>query len=197
MTSKSHQRQFKHVKKKYKKLAAAVAGAAVLSSAMLPGIPATVNAAANPDSNANNTPVTTSQQIKTVEHAANPVQLNSNNPTVTMSHHNAPANYKEVLNIKATAYAPGRHDNDQWGNKTFTGKQIHPGIIAVDPHVIPLGSHVYIHYPDGHGEYAVAEDTGGAIKGNRIDVAKWTVKEAQDFGIQHVKVFVLNNSQNA
>ena len=69
------------------------------------------------------------------------------------------------------------------------------GIIAVDPTVIPLGSRVYIQYPDGHGEYAIAEDTGGAIKGNRVDVAKWTVNEAQDFGIQKVKVYVVSTPE--
>ncbi|MDF2930559.1 MAG: hypothetical protein K0Q75_2797 [Anaerospora sp.] len=55
-----------------------------------------------------------------------------------------------------------------------------------------------IKYPDGTKEYAVAEDTGGAIKGNRIDVAKWSVKEAEKFGIKRVKVYVLkDNPQEA
>ena len=98
---------------------------------------------------------------------------------------------KQSLDIKATAYAPGAACNDQWGSKTYLGTQIRPGIIAVDPSVIPLGSQVYIQYPDGHGEYARAEDTGGAIKGNRIDVARATVAKAQDFGLQQVKVYVL------
>jgi len=71
------------------------------------------------------------------------------------------------------------------------GTEVRQGIIAVDPSVIPLGSQVYIQYPDGHGEYARAEDTGGAIKGNRIDVARATVAKAQDFGLQQVKVYVL------
>ncbi len=166
-------RTISRIKKKFKNLAAVAAGAAILSGAMLPGIPAaTAQAAADP--NVGNTPVAATQQIhKTAD--------------------KAPANFKQVLNITATAYAPGPHDNDQWGNKTFTGEQIRPGVIAVDPSIIPLGSQLYIQYPDGHGEYAVAKDTGGAIKGNRIDVAKWTVKEAQDFGVQHVKVFVLHD----
>lgn len=107
-----------------------------------------------------------------------------------------PNHYKEVLDISATAYAPGPHDNDQWGDKTYTGTTVRPGIIAVDPKLIPLGSRVYIEYPDGHGEYATAEDTGGAIKGNRIDVAKQTVNEAEDFGIQKVKVYVVNSPKN-
>lgn len=109
---------------------------------------------------------------------------------------NAPHHYQEALDISATAYAPGPHDNEQWGNKTYTGTQVRPGIIAVDPKLIPLGSRVYIEYPDGHGEYATAEDTGGAIKGNRIDIAKQTVNEAEDFGIQKVKVYVVNTPKN-
>ncbi len=106
-----------------------------------------------------------------------------------------PTDYTKVLDIAATAYAPGPHDNDQWGNKTYIGSQVRPGIIAVDPNVIPLGSRVYIEYPDGHGEYAIAEDTGGAIKGNRVDIAKWTVGEAEKFGIQNVKVYIVSTPE--
>lgn len=103
----------------------------------------------------------------------------------------APANYTKVLNVKATAYAPGPHDNGKWGNLTHIGTQVRPGIIAVDPKIIPLRTRVYIEFADGSGAYAVAEDTGGAIKGNRIDIAKQTVQEAYKFGIQQVKVYIL------
>ena len=106
-----------------------------------------------------------------------------------------PTDYTKVLDIAATAYAPGPHDNGQWGNKTYIGSQVRPGIIAVDPKVIPLGSRVYIEYPDGHGEYAIAEDTAGAIKGNRVDIAKWTVGEAEKFGIQNVKVYIVSTPE--
>lgn len=104
----------------------------------------------------------------------------------------APKGGKRVLDVVATAYAPGPHDNGKWGNLTHIGTNVRPGIIAVDPNVIPLRSKVYIEFPDGHGTYAVAEDTGGAIKGNRIDIAMWTVAEAYDFGMQKVKVTVLD-----
>ncbi|MPL67862.1 hypothetical protein SDC9_13565 [bioreactor metagenome] len=181
-------RAISRIHKKFRNLAAAVAGAAILSGAMLPGIPAaTVHAAAN--TTTGTPPIEATQQINQERPAAdNKVSLNAKN---------APPKYEKVLSVKATAYAPGPHDNDQWGNKTYTGEQIRPGIIAVDPDVIPLGSQVYIQYPNGHGEYAVASDTGGAIKGNRIDVAKWTVNEAEDFGIQHVKVFVVSTPEKA
>jgi 3D (Asp-Asp-Asp) domain-containing protein len=104
---------------------------------------------------------------------------------------------KQALDIKATAYAPGPECNDQWGSKTYLGTQIRPGVIAVDPRVIPLGSRVLIKFPDGHTVYAIAEDTGGAIKGNRIDVAKWSMDEAKDFGIQYVKVYILEKGEKS
>ncbi|WP_434133075.1 3D domain-containing protein [Sporomusa sphaeroides] len=100
--------------------------------------------------------------------------------------------YKAVLDVKATAYAPGPHDNGQWGNLTYLGTQIRPGVIAVDPRIIPLGSRVYIEFADGNTMYGVAEDTGGAIKGKRIDIAMQSVEQAYEFGIQNVKVYVLN-----
>lgn len=108
---------------------------------------------------------------------------------------NIPDNYEKVLDITATAYAPGPLDNDQWGDKTYLGTTIRPGVVAVDPNVIPLGSRLYVKYPDGHGEYAVAEDTGGAIKGNRIDIAMMDRGDATKFGIKPVKVYVVNTPE--
>lgn len=108
---------------------------------------------------------------------------------------NIPDNYEKVLDITATAYSPGPLDNDQWGDKTYMGTTIRPGVVAVDPKVIPLGSRLYVQYPDGHGEYAVAEDTGGAIKGNRIDIAMMDRGNAKEFGIKPVKVYVVSTPE--
>jgi 3D (Asp-Asp-Asp) domain-containing protein len=67
--------------------------------------------------------------------------------------------YTRRLSVESTAYT--------WtGNKTATGAWPTVGTIAVDPKVIPLGSRVYV---DGYG-FAIAADTGGAIKGNIVDV---------------------------
>lgn len=75
------------------------------------------------------------------------------------------------------------------GKKTATGtKPTVNRTIAVDPKVIPLGSTVYI---DGFGKY-IAEDTGGGIKGNKIDVFVNSHKEALNLGVKRnirVKVY--------
>lgn len=61
-------------------------------------------------------------------------------------------------------------------------------VIAVDPTIIPLGSKVYV---EGYGE-AIAGDTGGAIKGNRIDVFIPEKSQALNWGRKSVKIKVLN-----
>ncbi|MDO6451306.1 G5 and 3D domain-containing protein [Oceanobacillus profundus] len=61
-------------------------------------------------------------------------------------------------------------------------------VIAVDPNVIPLGSKVWV---EGYGE-AIAGDTGGNIKGNRIDVHVPSKSDAYSWGVKTVQVKVLN-----
>ncbi len=88
--------------------------------------------------------------------------------------------FDRVLTMSATAYT-------HTGNKTYTGIWPSVGIVAVDPKVIPLGTRLYI---DGYG-YATAMDTGGAIKGNKIDLFFETRAEALKWGRRNVQVFVL------
>lgn len=75
---------------------------------------------------------------------------------------------------------------------TYTGINLKANpnqkVIAVDPRVIPLGSKVYV---EGYGT-AIAGDTGGAIKGNRIDVFIPDQASARAYGIKTVKVTILN-----
>jgi uncharacterized protein YabE (DUF348 family) len=75
---------------------------------------------------------------------------------------------------------------------TATGINLkaNPGmkVIAVDPSVIPLGTKVYV---EGYG-YAVAADTGGAIKGNKIDVFFASKSDAYRWGRKTIKVKILN-----
>lgn len=60
-------------------------------------------------------------------------------------------------------------------------------VIAVDPSIIPLGTKVYV---EGYG-YAIAGDTGGAIKGNKIDVFFPRKSEAYKWGRKDVKIKIL------
>ncbi|MFJ7668689.1 3D domain-containing protein [Lysinibacillus sp. NPDC097195] len=61
-------------------------------------------------------------------------------------------------------------------------------VIAVDPRVIPLGTKVWV---EGYGE-AIAADTGGAIKGNKIDVFIPSDGQARNWGVRTVTVKILN-----
>ena len=98
-------------------------------------------------------------------------------------------NYREVRSMEATAYYPGPECTGKWAayGLTFTGKKAGYGIVAVDPTVIPLGSKLYV---VGYG-YAEAEDIGGLIKGNIIDLCFETYQEALNYGRQRVKVYIL------
>jgi len=96
--------------------------------------------------------------------------------------------YTDVLEMEATAYYPGPESTGRWADGyTSTGMKAGHGVIAVDPSVIPLGTKVYI---PGYG-IAVAADVGGAIRGNLIDLAFDTYREAMHFGRQRVKVYIL------
>lgn len=75
-------------------------------------------------------------------------------------------------------------------NITATGKEIKTGMIAVDTKIIPLGTEVEI---KNLGIFT-AEDTGGKIRGNRIDIYFETREEAKNFGRQIIWVRILNNN---
>jgi 3D (Asp-Asp-Asp) domain-containing protein len=60
-------------------------------------------------------------------------------------------------------------------------------VVAVDPSVIKLGSRVHV---EGYGD-AIAGDTGGAIRGSRIDLCFDTYDEAIQFGRRTIKVYIL------
>ncbi|WP_248928518.1 3D domain-containing protein [Paenibacillus hamazuiensis] len=103
----------------------------------------------------------------------------------------------KVLTTTLTAYTAGVEStgkspsHPQYGI-TYSGSRAEEGrTIAVDPAVIPIGATVYI---DGIG-IRKAEDTGSAVRGQRIDVFMNDVKEARQFGVKkNVKVFVLANA---
>lgn len=81
----------------------------------------------------------------------------------TLDTPNGPIQYWKKLHVWATQYDSHCPGCNQW---TATGLPQGKGVIAVDPSVIKLGTHGYI---PGYGS-AIAGDTGGAVKGNMIDV---------------------------
>ena len=75
--------------------------------------------------------------------------------------------------------------------RTASGRMVSRGLIAADPRVLPLGSRVRLDHPGYSGEYLVA-DTGGAIRGRRIDIWTPSTSEAMRFGRRTVKLTVLS-----
>ena len=97
---------------------------------------------------------------------------------------NTPSRYRRVLTMEASAYSS---DDPGCGLYTARGSRLAKGLVAVDPNVIPLGSRLYI---PGYGP-ALADDTGGAIRGHKIDLAYNSRSEALQFGRRQVNVYIL------
>lgn len=100
---------------------------------------------------------------------------------------------KRVITMEATAYDASPASNGKWAGITALGTNLRPGVVAVDRNVIPLGTKLYIESTDGWPSYgmAVAEDVGGAIKGNRIDLFFESANTVRKFGRRTVTVYVL------
>ncbi|MCM3314715.1 MULTISPECIES: G5 and 3D domain-containing protein [Shouchella] len=96
---------------------------------------------------------------------------------------------QKTLQMQSTAYTAAC---DGCSGITATGIDLNSNanmkVIAVDPSVIPLGTRVHV---EGYGE-AIAGDTGGAIKGNKIDVHVPTKEDATNYGSKSVKVTILD-----
>ena len=96
--------------------------------------------------------------------------------------------YTKVLSCTATAYSC-----EGYVGHTYTGTVARVGAIAVDPSVIPLGTRMYIVTDDGryiYG-YCTAEDIGGSIKGNKVDLYFDTIAECWQFGVRACTVYIL------
>lgn len=122
---------------------------------------------------------------KVISEPVNKVVVQGTRKTVASREEEQSVGYKSVVYVEATAY--------DGGGITATGTvpvRNSNGIstVAVDPRVIPLGSLVYV---EGYGQ-AIAADTGGAIRGNIVDVYLNSKEEAINWGRKHnVAVYVL------
>ena len=97
--------------------------------------------------------------------------------------------YTKKLTGKGTAYT------EEPGSLTATGREVEVGVVAVDPDVIPYGSRLYIVSADGKTVYgyAIAADTGGALRSGKVlvDLFYDTESQCKAFGRRDVIVYVL------
>lgn len=70
------------------------------------------------------------------------------------------------------------------------GEKTHPGVVAADPRILPLGTRIHIKDGPLPGYYVVS-DTGGGVKGRRIDIYVSSKTAALKFGRQKVQVSIL------
>lgn len=99
--------------------------------------------------------------------------------------------YSSTGSYKATAYT---HTDAGCDMITATGTTVRIGTVAVDPRVIPYGTRMYIVSNDGKYIYGLsaAEDCGGGIKGNRLDLYFPTTAECFRFGVRGCTVYFLD-----
>ena len=82
--------------------------------------------------------------------------------------------------FSATAYC--------FSGRTSMGHGVRRGLVAADPRVLPLGSRIFVNAGSWSGMYLVS-DTGGAIKGKRLDIWVPSCGEARRFGRRSVQVY--------
>ena len=99
--------------------------------------------------------------------------------------------YSDTATIRATAYT---HTDAGCDMTTYTGTTVHKGTVAVDPRYIPYGTRMFIVSNDGAYVYgiAVAEDCGGDIKGDRMDLYFPTFNECIQFGRRVCTIYFLD-----
>lgn len=138
------------------------------------------------------------QQYRTTIHKQNKTkqQINETNKIETESNKEVDTQAKRPVNLgkfKLTAYCPCEECCGVWANNRpdgivygAIGEELKEDYsIAVDPNVIPYNSEVII-----NGKTYKAQDCGGAIKGNRIDIYFEDHNDALEFGVQYAKIFV-------
>lgn len=100
--------------------------------------------------------------------------------------------YEYIGECTVTYYCcePYAHVCGDGDGLTATGLPVTPGVVAVDPEVIPLGSTVII-----DGQAYLAADTGGAVRGNHVDIAVATHQEALELGTRTAEVWVVEDDE--
>jgi 3D (Asp-Asp-Asp) domain-containing protein len=101
------------------------------------------------------------------------------------------------MTFSASAYTVGDdYTSGKWGNKTASGTVPSQGrTIAVDNNLIPLGTKLRVEFPEPYsylnGTY-IAEDTGNAIKGHKVDLYLSSINACLNFGVRDIKISIIN-----
>ena len=128
----------------------------------------------------------TGKNVKKYTNAAMPV---IGDGTITLASGEV-LTFTKSMTFKATAYT---HTDAGCDTITATGTTVHWGTVAVDPRVIPYGTRMFIVSNDGAYVYGIgtAEDCGGAIKGNRLDLYFPTNSDCVTFGVRNCTVYFI------
>jgi 3D (Asp-Asp-Asp) domain-containing protein len=90
----------------------------------------------------------------------------------------------KVLLMEATAFARAPQP-------TAAGTEVHDGIVAADPTILPLGTRIRIAGTTAYDGYYLVTDTGAGVKGMHVDIYLPSQTEAKQFGVKKVRVTVL------
>jgi 3D (Asp-Asp-Asp) domain-containing protein len=112
----------------------------------------------------------------------NESQTTTNNPNNKIEEKTANSASKNAGGFNATAYC--------LRGRTASGGSVRRGIVAADPRVLPLGTRIYLNAGAYSGNYVVA-DTGGGVKGRKLDIWVPNCSEAMRFGRRNVSVNIL------
>ena len=100
------------------------------------------------------------------------------------------ANANKIEDVKVTHYCCCVKCCGKADGITYSGVKATPGVtVAVDTSIIPLGSDVLVDYGDGVINYYRADDTGSAIKGNKLDLCVSSHQEAINLGVRTATVY--------
>lgn len=102
--------------------------------------------------------------------------------------------FTDTIEVLATAYT---HTDAGCDMITAMGTTVRWGTVAVDPKLIPYGTRMFIITNDGSYVYGVAtaEDCGGAIKENRVDLYMPTYRECIQFGRKYCTIYILGEAE--
>jgi len=146
----------------------------------------------NPQSDSQTTSTNTSSESKLPDRGLAESSTNTSSLRATekaaASSGNGPSPSSEVIAVPAQAYMATAYS---LRGRTSSGRPASRGLIAADPSVLPLGTRVWLEAGPFSGEYVVG-DTGGSVRGRRIDIWTPTANEALRFGRRVVKLTVLS-----